>query len=75
MNINPKTIAYILIAFLIIGLAFLLINWLFNFTGIFFTDKIFSTASPLGFVGIILVLIVGGFYLFKIGFTALKNSF
>ena len=49
-------------------------RWFFAFNGTLFSQGIFSSANPLGVLTIIVVLVVGGFYLFKIGFTALKSS-
>ncbi|MBI2598349.1 MAG: hypothetical protein HYW50_04085 [Candidatus Diapherotrites archaeon] len=71
---KAKTAIYFSIAFLAIFFAFTLMNWLFSFSGSLFSSNIFQTSNPLGVLGIIAVLSIGGFYVFKIGFEVLKNS-
>ena len=73
MKINPKKILLFLIAMIVISFSFTLLSWLFNFSGVFFFEDLFSFTNPLGIVSIVLILVVGGFYLFKIGFSVLKG--
>ena len=73
MKINPKTILLFLVAMIVISFSFTLLSWLFNFGEVFFYEDLFSFTNPLGIIGIVLMLVVGGFYLFKIGFTVLKD--
>ena len=71
---NARAILLLVIGFSVIAAAFTIMHWFFAFNGTLFSQGIFSQANPLGALTIILVLVVGGFYLFKIGFAALKNS-
>ncbi|MEK6942272.1 MAG: hypothetical protein AABW85_05435 [archaeon] len=71
---KARTTLLLVAGFLVIATAFLLMRWFFAFNGTLFSQGIFSSANPLGVLTIIVVLVVGGFYLFKIGFTALKSS-
>ena len=73
MNITPKLVLAFLAAVLVIMASFTLLGWLFSFTGLFFAGSLFSDANPIGTAGVLLALVVGGFYLFKIGFSVLKN--
>jgi len=73
MNIARFLIIF-LIAFLVIGAAFTLLGWFFQFSGLFFVEDLFANANPLGIIGTVAILLVGGFYLFNIGFTVLRNS-
>ena len=74
MNITPKFITTLAIALLVIAGSFILLGWFFSFSRVFFAQGLFSITNPIGIIGIILILVVGGFYLFKIGFSVMKNS-
>ncbi len=71
---TPKTILFFIIGLLVIASSFTLMGWFFSLNGALLSEEIFSKANPLGLITITAVLVIGGFYLFKIGFATMKNA-
>lgn len=75
MELNWVNTAIIL---LIGGFAFALslgfVGWLAQFQGVFTIDRLFSQYSVWGVLGVVAILVFGGFYLGRAGFEALKGA-
>lgn len=66
---------YVFVALGIFLFGFLLLGMLVSFQEILLLPDLLTDYNPFGILGIFAILIFGGFYLARIGFTLLKNSF
>ncbi len=66
---------YVFVALGIFLFGFLLIGMFVSFQEILLLPDLLTDYNPFGILGIFAVLIFGGFYLGKIGFTLLRNFF
>ncbi|MFH1587921.1 MAG: hypothetical protein ABIA76_01120 [Candidatus Diapherotrites archaeon] len=66
----PLKVAVILFIFIS---AIALLGWAIDFLNVSRLSNLFSIASPIGVIAILLMLVLGGFYLFKTGIEVTKG--
>ncbi|MFH1224424.1 MAG: hypothetical protein V1676_01340 [Candidatus Diapherotrites archaeon] len=64
----------LLIGVLAFALSLGLAGWLAQFQGVFTIDRLFSQYSVWGVLGVVAILVFGGFYLARAGFEAMKGA-
>jgi len=75
LNLNRINAAIIvLIGLGALALSMVLLSWFVQFQSVFLQDDAFSNYSILGLLGVVAVLVFGGFYLARIGFEAIKGA-
>ncbi|MBU0662191.1 MAG: hypothetical protein ABH854_05840 [Candidatus Diapherotrites archaeon] len=75
LNLNwINTAIIVLIGAGALALSLVLLSWFVQFQSVFLQDDAFSQYSILGLLGVVAVLIFGGFYLARAGFEVLKGA-
>lgn len=73
IELNYSLIPKIFLGIILILISFLVFGWLMQFLIVSTFPELFNVTNPIGVFGIILMLVFGGIYLFKIAFNSIKG--